>query len=170
MTLSVDILEQAKAALQTHGWTKHDLVACNTGELCALGALNVALGVTVVQETTAAGDPAFNLRYPYQDLAPSKAQEDAIGQYPLDGTAEEREAWVDASNALWRAHSDAEWDFEHTFEAYDSALIRAVEELSGGDVSNVPSWNDREDSTLQDVLNVFDTAIKNIKEQEAASV
>lgn len=170
MTLSVDVLEQAKTALQQHGWTKNDLVHCDTGELCALGALAVALGVSVTTRERIDGTTVYDLRYPYSTLEPPKEAVKALGQYPVYGTEEERREWVDKSNALWKRFNDAEQAYDETFQAYDRVLVEAVQELSGGETSNVPAWNDRVDSTLQDVLDVFDTAIKNIKQKESSSV
>lgn len=162
--ISVDVLEQAKAVIQRQGWTKHELIACGTGEVCALGALTVALGAEVVVDTRTDGTPLYRFRYPYEAQRPEEAEIARVGNYPYGGTPEEIEAYHQRVNEVWGAYNAAEGEYEDAFEAHHRALVQAIRDVSGGDYRDVPKWNDRDEATVQDILDVFDRAIDNAKE------
>lgn len=166
--ISVDVLEQAKAVIQEQGWTKNEMISCGTGEVCALGALTVALGAEVVAETHADGKPFYRFRYPYEARYPSAEEIARTGSYPYGGTPEEIDAYYRRVNEVWGAYNDAEGAWEDSFEAHNGALIEALRTVSDGAYRDVPQWNDRPEATVQDVIDVFDAAIANAK--ESASV
>lgn len=160
-TLSVDVLEQAKEALRTHGWTKGTMISCETGEVCALGAVAVALGVEVVKHEGRAAPYRYEVRYPWSDAVPTLEEQERISALRDVG---EHAAAAQATKEAWRRYDEAEERYLEQSADYAGLLARALTRAYG--VSRfVPSWNDYVATSVDEVIAVFDAAIEILQEE-----
>lgn len=160
-TLSVDVLQQAKEALRTRGWTRGTMVSCETGEVCALGAVAVALGLEVVKHEGRSAPYRYEVRYPWSDAVPSLEEQEQISALRRAG---DHEAAYVLGKQFWRRYDEAEERYLEQSAAYSELLARALTRAYG--VSRfVPSWNDYEATSVDEVIAVFDAAIEILQEE-----
>jgi hypothetical protein len=128
----LDILKQARNILLDHGWTQGRALDCTTGQVCAIGAVIVALGAEVVREPGG----TYLLRFPY-----------SLPESP--------------DEAEWAAYFKADLAFEKEVTRVEDKILDALQQVVGERPGCIPDWNDLDATTVDDVIQVFDLAIEN---------
>lgn len=158
-TLDVTVLERAKQALTTNGWTKNDMLDCTNGKLCALGALQVGLGKEVVRHS----DGDYIMFSPYDHLRPDVTTPEYQAVQAELYLPASLDAWA-RHDALWDAFYKAEGEWEDNFAEYSDRLDGTVQSATES-FSCVADWNDARLTTVEDVIALFDDTIAEIKRE-----
>lgn len=136
----IEILEGAKRAITERGWTKGTLVD-NNGCVCTVGALNVVIYGGPEPESPR-WDEEYDEWYAKTRLS-VEAQRALVAVIPTE------------KFATW---TDTKWN-EETGKWEDVQVP----------IEDVVDFNDKPETTVEDVLAIFDAAIETVKQGQGAS-